>query len=192
MQSNENILLIPANEPDEKLLGLLRDMKRKTNFKVIVVNDGSSTRNSWQIYKNLIKFSMTSITSFLLDFTFYSLLLLITKDFSSGTSLFLSNIIARIFSASFNFYLNKKYVFQNHESLFKTGMKYLGLAVFILCMNTALLSLIVKYMGLNPFFGKIIVEIALFFFSWLVQRIFVFQKSSQTLKYANSHKKNNF
>lgn len=147
-----------------------------------------SEKKSGKAYKNLIKFCITSISSFLLDFSVYSMLLLLTKDFSSSTSLLLSNIVARIVSASFNFYINKKFVFQNHDSVLKTGLKYFGLALFIIGMNTALLSLLVEYLHLNPFIGKILVEGTLFFFSWMIQRIFVFQKHSIAVKYANARK----
>jgi len=36
------IVVIPAYEPDEKLLGVLKDFTEKTTFPIIVVNDGSS------------------------------------------------------------------------------------------------------------------------------------------------------
>ena len=36
------IVVIPAYEPDEKLLGVLRDFTEQTAYPVIVVNDGSS------------------------------------------------------------------------------------------------------------------------------------------------------
>ncbi len=36
------IVVIPAYEPDEKLLGVLRDFNAKTSYHIVVVNDGSS------------------------------------------------------------------------------------------------------------------------------------------------------
>ena len=36
------IIVIPAYEPDEKLLGVLKDFTEQTDFPIIVVNDGSS------------------------------------------------------------------------------------------------------------------------------------------------------
>ena len=38
------IVVIPAYEPDEKLLGVLRDFTEQTDFPIIVVNDGSSEK----------------------------------------------------------------------------------------------------------------------------------------------------
>lgn len=36
------IVVIPAYEPDEKLLGVLNDFTRQTSYRIVVVNDGSS------------------------------------------------------------------------------------------------------------------------------------------------------
>ena len=36
------IIVIPAYEPDEKLLGVLRDFTEQTEYPIVVVNDGSS------------------------------------------------------------------------------------------------------------------------------------------------------
>ena len=36
------IIVIPAYEPDEKLLGVLRDFTEHTEYTIVVDNDGSS------------------------------------------------------------------------------------------------------------------------------------------------------
>ena len=36
------IVVIPAYEPDDKLLGVLKDFSEQTPYSIIVVNDGSS------------------------------------------------------------------------------------------------------------------------------------------------------
>ena len=38
-----NIVLIPSYEPDDRLVKLINDLS-KTNYKIIVVNDGSSNK----------------------------------------------------------------------------------------------------------------------------------------------------
>ncbi len=38
------IIVIPAYEPDEKLLGVLKDFSEQTTFPIVVVNDGSSEK----------------------------------------------------------------------------------------------------------------------------------------------------
>ena len=36
------VIIIPAYEPDEKLLGVIEDIRELTDFDIVVVNDGSS------------------------------------------------------------------------------------------------------------------------------------------------------
>lgn len=127
-------------------------------------------RDSVRIYKDILKFSFSSLLSFCVDYTLFSLLLIITDD-----QIF-SNIAARVASACFNFYMNKRFVFKNKDSLAKTGVKYFALAAVILAANTALLKLFTSTVIKNSFIAKILVEVILFTFSWAVQKTFVFKK----------------
>lgn len=47
----ENIILIPAYNPDSKLVNLVNELKIKTNYKIIIVNDGSLEAISMDIFK---------------------------------------------------------------------------------------------------------------------------------------------
>jgi len=71
---------------------------------VYLDNNASShfdaVKDSARIYKEILKFSASSFVGFLVDYAAYSLLLLF------GCGLTLSNVIARVISASVNFILN--------------------------------------------------------------------------------------
>ena len=125
--------------------------------------------DSFRIYRDILRFSCSSLLSFLVDYLFYTLFILTTKNLT------LSNICARVISSCFNFSLNKKYVFKNRSKLLPTAVKYFALAAFILAANTLLLNLLVKHVIGNKFISKIIVEVLLFMISWAVQRRFVFK-----------------
>ncbi len=131
-------------------------------------------KDSFRIYKYILKFSCSSLLSFFVDYVLYSVI------FALSGSIRLSNVIARVFSSIFNFLLNKKVVFKNKENLYKTALKYFLLAAVILAVNTLLLRLIVKYVIKNEYIAKIIVEVLLFLFSWSAQRSFVFKKKGLT------------
>ena len=131
-------------------------------------------KDSFRIYKDILKFSCSSLLSFFVDYVLYSVI------FALSGSIRLSNVIARVFSSIFNFVLNKKVVFKNKENLYKTALKYFLLAAVILAVNTLLLGLIVKYVIKNEYIAKIIVEVLLFLFSWSAQRSFVFKKKGLT------------
>ena len=126
-------------------------------------------RDSARIYKEILKFTASSLTGFLVDYGLYSLFLL------SG-NLLLANIAARVVSASVNFTLNRKFVFQHKESAGKAAAKYALLAAAILLGNTAALAFLVNLCSAPPMLAKIVVEALFFGLSFLVQRLFIFRK----------------
>ncbi len=127
-------------------------------------------KDSWRIYKDILKFSCSSLLSFCVDYIFYSIFAMI-----SGSVAF-SNICARVISSVFNFSMNKKFVFKNKDRIAKTAAKYFLLAAFILAANTIMLELCVKYLIHNKYISKILIEVLLFFISWAAQKSLVFRK----------------
>ncbi len=134
-------------------------------------NEGShfnTIKDSYRVYKEIIKYSLSSIISFILDYSLFGL-------FSIILSITLSNIFARIISASINFTINKKIVFKSDKGILLSLIEYALLAIFILVCNTLLLNLLVN-IGLNKFIAKLIVEISLFIVSFFVQKTMIFKK----------------
>lgn len=127
-------------------------------------------RDSFRIYKEILKFSAASLVSFLVDYTLYSILLLATDN------LRIANIGARIFSATVNYILNRKYVFHSKNEIAKSVMQYFLLAIVILCGNTLFLELLVNSFGTNKMLAKILTEILFFVLSWMVQKCVIFRR----------------
>ena len=146
-------------------------------IETIYIDNNSGThfhplRDSYKIYKEILKYSLSSFISFLTDYCLYSILLL-----ALGNGLIVAaNIGARIISASVNFMLNYKYVFKAKESVFKCAVKYVILAVTVIIVNSILLYFLVDGLGCNAFGSKIVVEIVMFVLNWIVQRLFIFGK----------------
>ena len=132
-------------------------------------------KDSWRIYKDILKFSCSSLLSFCVDYICYSIFAMI-----SGNVAF-SNICARVISSIFNFSMNKKFVFKNKEGIAKTAAKYFLLAALILAANTIMLELCVKYLIHNKYISKILIEVLLFFISWAAQKSFVFRKRERKI-----------
>lgn len=132
-------------------------------------------KDSWRIYKDILKFSCSSLLSFCVDYICYSIFAMI-----SGNVAF-SNICARVISSIFNFSMNKKFVFKNKEGIAKTATKYFLLAALILAANTIMLELCVKYLIHNKYISKILIEVLLFFISWAAQKSFVFRKRERKI-----------
>lgn len=145
---------------------------REEWIETVYIDDNSSThfdtiRDSWKIYKEILKFSGVSLISFCVDYSLYCILNAVT-----GQLLF-SNVTARIVSATVNYTLNRKMVFNSKAPVLKSVLQYIALAVFIIACNSALLKLLTG-IGLNKYLIKIPVELAMFIVSWSVQHLFIF------------------
>lgn len=147
-----------------------------------VYEDGNASshfhvlRDSFLIYKQLIHFTASSFSSFLVDYVLFSLFS-ICFTFSYGT--IVANIVARIFSATFNYEVNRKMVFKDQYSRRVSFYRYALLALFILICNTLLLSFFVYVLHWSSLISKILVELILFFFSYSIQKTFIFHHQTK-------------
>ena len=129
-------------------------------------------RDSWRIYKEILKFSGSSLLSFGLDYLLYSLIVLIA---GSGAAL-AANIGARTVSAAANYELNRRFVFRDNRSVGRTAPQYFALAAVILLSNTVLLWSLTEKLGINAFIAKLFAELILFTISYLVQKRIIFRR----------------
>ena len=155
---------------------------KEERIETIYINDNAGThynpfKDTFRIFKEVIKFSLSSLIGFLVDYAAFTLLTLIPVSWEHWT--LACNVIARVISASVNFTINYKLVFKSKEKVWIAILKYAMLAIFILGCNTALLWLLVEKASMNKYLAKVIVEITMFITSWLVQRLFVFRKKKQ-------------
>lgn len=141
-------------------------------------NTGShfdTLKDSYRVYKEIIKFSASSLVSFLMDYGLYSLLAILTGGLGTAASVTVSNIMARIASASVNYTINRKLVFKSEKNIWQSAIQYFVLAAAILLGNTLTLNVLVEQLGMNRYSAKLIVEILFFVLSWIVQRFFIFR-----------------
>lgn len=144
---------------EETIETIYENNNKGSHFKII--------RDSYLIYKQIFRFIISSFSSFLIDYLVYSLMLCL------GSDIILSNVIARIISANYNYFVNKLLVFNNKSKIDKTIFKYYLLAIVILLINTLLLSMLVG-IGFNKYIAKLIVELVLFIISWIIQKRYIF------------------
>ena len=152
---------------------------REVKIETIYVDNNAGThyspfKDTMRIFKELIKFSASSLIGFGVDYGLFALLTLINAPMEHWV--LMCTIIARVISASINFTINYHLVFKKRESLWMAFIKYAGLAVFILGCNLLLMWALYEQAGLNEYLAKIIVEVTLFITSWIIQRLFVFRK----------------
>ena len=131
-------------------------------------------RDSIKIFKTIFKFASSSLAGFALDYVLFMVLTGITQGFTY--SLLLSNVVARLGSGTFNYLLNRNFVFKEKENTCKTVLGYLLLAVGILLSNNMVLSFYAYALMFPAWLAKVLTEITLFFLSLMVQSKLIFKK----------------
>ena len=154
-------------------------------IETVYINDNQGShfrpiRDGLMIYKNIFKFALTSLSSFVVDYNVYALALLFLTAVPTSLRILLANGIARVTSSVFNYSTNKKLVFKNDDSILKTGTGYFSLAVVLFILDTLLIRLFYAVFGLNLLLAKIIVGLLLFTISWMVQKRFIFKERTHT------------
>jgi len=162
---------------------LLELSKRKkkigeTKIATIYLNENQSShfhpiRDSFHIYKEILKFTLSSFTGFVLDFCLYWIFVTLLAPLGA-TGVLISNVVARIISATVNFEINRRWVFEKNDGYKKQLISYFLLAIGILFANSILLMCFVQGFGWNKMFSKILVEMILFLVSFFVQHKVIF------------------
>lgn len=165
-----NVLLRLAAEGlpiiEERIETVYEDNNSCSHFKTV--------RDSFRIYKEILKFSASSLASFAIDYGMYALLLAATGAAEIANGLIVSNIGARLVSGAANYTLNRKFVFKSRTGFARSAVQYLMLAAFILAGNTIVLSTLVGTLGMNGLIAKLLTEALFFMISWIVQRYVIF------------------
>ena len=128
-------------------------------------------RDSWRIYRDILKFSASSLLGFAVDYLLFSLLAFLT-----GGTLF-ANIAARFFSAGVNFTVNRRLVFRDKGPFWQSAAQYFALAAGILAANSVILFALTA-LGLNPYLAKLLTEVILFVCSFTVQKRIIFREKA--------------
>ena len=134
----------------------------------------STVKDSLRIYKEILKFSASSLASFAIDYGMYALLLAATGAAGLAHSLVVSNIGARIVSASANYTMNRRLVFRSRTGFASSALQYVLLAGFVLAGNTIVLSTLAGTLGMNVMIAKLVTEALFFVISWTVQKYVIF------------------
>lgn len=147
-------------------------------IKTIYLNDNADSHfrpfiDSAKIYFVFARFSFSSLLSFGIDITVFSLSLYYLE------SIFISTLISRAISGVFNFSLNKKIVFQANKSknLIRESFGYFILWSTLLILSGLIVSI---EQGSSPLIVipfKIFVDLLLFIVSFYIQKNIIFKKN---------------
>lgn len=146
-------------------------------IRTVYINGNESShfnplKDSARIYREIMKFSASSLISFVVDYVLFCLLSALTG------SLVFANIFARIVSGTANFTLNRKFVFKSQSKTALDALKYIALAGVVLLCNTLVLKILTR-LGIQAYVAKILTEGVLFIFNYFMQHSFVFRKGRE-------------
>lgn len=161
-------------------------------IKTVYYNDNSETHfrpvvDSLKIYfliiKSFLKYSISSILSFLIDIGLFNLFLWVISNKFADYKILIATVLARVFSSAFNYIVNRKFVFKNKNSVIKSAVKYYLLCVLQMLSSAILVTDSFKIFDRNVTIIKIIIDTLLFIISYQIQQYWVFtQKKDKTKK----------
>jgi glycosyltransferase involved in cell wall biosynthesis len=178
----QQFLDIPANHYEFELECILAAKKSRTSISqvpisTVYIEDNQSSHfrpliDSMKIYFIFGRFLLNSVSSFLVDILAFSILYGLTLN------IYTSTYTARAISASVNFLINKYFVFKSSgaEGFHYEALGYGVLALVIATLSAYFVSLLNEHTTLQILKIKILVDVSLFCFSFLSQRI-LFSKS---------------
>lgn len=126
-------------------------------------------RDSFLVISQILKFALSSMLSFLLDY-----LLFIVFSSIIGWGYAVSYVIARVTSGIFNYALNAKVVFG--KASIKCFLKYLCVWAIILALGTLGGELLNEMLHFPEIVCKLFVDLPLFVLSYYLQKSFVFKR----------------
>jgi len=129
-------------------------------------------RDSILIYAVIIKYSISSLVTALVDYISFSILI-------HYLNILPSTYASRFIASLLNFYLNKNVVFGNRGNASTQFVKYILLVVLSGTLSGVMITLVATIFPVLPILLiKIPVEIVLYVFNYLVQRKFIFKEKA--------------
>ncbi len=135
-------------------------------------NKGSSFntfKDTFAIAKQLLKFSVSSLISTLVDYGIYMALGFIFPQLAYAARF----IPARVASATCNYLLNRLVVFKKGTT--SSVFKYILLASCVMLVSALCVNCL-EHLGLGSFLSKVLIDAPMFFVNYYFQKEFVFKK----------------
>ena len=169
---------------------------REVKIRTVYIEENKSShfrviRDSWRIYKLILahffRYTLVSISSAVIDEGCYVVFLSLLQGSLTGLALTAgATTAARVISSLFNFFMNKKVVFQSGASTSSALLRYYALALPMLAAQAllthgayALLGLPDDATGLRALIYAVVMTV-LYLVSYMVQQRWVFQEKRET------------
>ena len=181
----EDLLLLPG-ERFEYETNMLMETKKKNwpiysqPIETIYIEENESShfnvfKDSVAIYAVFIKYIFSSLASFAVDVIAFAFFIRFFDD-TKLLAIFAASGIARVISATFNYFVNRELVFKENSqhSIFKYG----GLVIVQITVSALFVHLVHLLLpSLNTVPIKIVVDAILFLISYQIQKRLIFKRN---------------
>ena len=140
-----------------------------------------------QIFSTFFKYTLASLSSFLLDYGIYSLLIMLLGFLPLAPKIWTAAATARILSSLYNYTMNMSIVFKNSTGRRKTFIKYYMLCISQLACSSFLVWFTCLHTGLSEITIKLFVDTLLFTASFAIQKNWVFQEERTPIRQLPQH-----
>lgn len=123
----------------------------------------------------IIKYGLSSLTAFLIDMGFFTLFVALFEKWEIINYVAVATLAARVISCTYNFFINRNFVFKKRQKTASSSAKFAVLCVFVACVSAFTTNFLTKKMGIYPVYIKLVVDMLLFFFNFFVQKVWVFK-----------------
>lgn len=121
-----------------------------------------------------LKFALVGMAGLLIDFTVTWAM----KD-ALNINAYVANASGFVLAASANFYLNKKWTFNDgNPQVFKQYLRFFLISLFGLLLNTLLLYLLYGYWGWLFYPSKLMAVVVVFFWNFFANNFFTFRSKT--------------
>lgn len=144
----------------------------------IYENNNSSSHfnpflDSLKIYKTIIKYSLASLLSTLIEFVCFGILT------NAGVTIFVATYIGRFISATVNFTMNRQLIFKSKGKIQIQIIKYVLLLIVSGSISAVCVYSINKLWTVHAIYIKMIVDTILYFFNYYMQNMFIFSRGER-------------
>ena len=149
---------------------------REETIQTIYLDDNSASsfnplRDSFKIYACIFKFAASSMLAFVVDAVMVLLMMALT-----GGQERLSQAVARLVSATVNFIVNKKVVYQSKQDWRPELVKYAALAAANLAVNLLVVKPLSDLMQGRFFLAYLIVQVVMYALNFVLQGKLVYNQ----------------
>ncbi|HOO80122.1 MAG TPA: bifunctional glycosyltransferase family 2/GtrA family protein [Lachnospiraceae bacterium] len=186
----DQMLLVPGERYEYEMNMIFRLKELSVAFvevpiAVIYIDDNASShfnpiRDSLKIYKVFGKFCISSFGSAILDYGLFLLVSHFAKPLFPLYYIWIGTIAARICSGLFNYNFNRL-IFKSDNKVVSSGPKYLVVWLIQMGLSALCVNYLTRWSGISEAIVKLVVDTCLFFGSYKIQQLWVFQNREKEM-----------